>query len=64
MLIFNGYLAVNGPVKINQLQSGELQNGMALTVGQGSIELSTGSDGFGQMVRKCLSGQPGPDGNV
>ena len=46
----NGYLAVNGPVNISQLQSGELQNGTALTVGQGSIELSTGSDGFGQMV--------------
>ncbi|WP_422491488.1 hypothetical protein [Endozoicomonas sp. ALE010] len=50
VLIFNGYLAVNGPVNISQLQSGELQNGTALTVGQGSIELSTGSDGFGQMV--------------
>ncbi len=50
VLIFNGYLAVNGPVDISQLQSGELQNGTALTVGQGSIELSTGSDGFGQMV--------------
>ncbi|WP_419831808.1 hypothetical protein [Endozoicomonas atrinae] len=50
VLVFNGYLAVNGPVNISQLQSGELQNGTALTVGQGSIELSTGSDGFGQMV--------------
>ncbi|MGI2029749.1 hypothetical protein [Endozoicomonas acroporae] len=50
VLIFNGYLAVNGSVNISQLQSGELQNGTALTVGQGSIELSTGSDEFGQMA--------------
>lgn len=50
VLIFNGYLAVNGPVNISQLKSGELQNGTALTVGRGSIELSTGTDGFGQMV--------------
>ncbi len=56
VLVFNGYLAVNGPVNISQLQSGELQNGTALTVGQGSIELSTGSDGFGQMV---ISGSGG-----
>lgn len=50
VLIFNGYLAVNGPVNISQLQSGELQNGTALTVGQGTIELSTASDGYGQLV--------------
>ncbi|WP_257293625.1 hypothetical protein [Endozoicomonas sp. YOMI1] len=50
VLIFNGYLAVNGPVNISQLKSGELQDGTALTVGRGSIELSTGTDGFGQMV--------------
>jgi len=50
VLIFNGYLAVNGPINISLLESGELANGTALTVGQGSIELSTGSDGFGQMI--------------
>ena len=50
VLIFNGYLAVNGPVNISQLQSGELKNGTALTVGQASIELSTASDGYGQIV--------------
>ena len=43
-------VVINGALNISQLQSGELQNGTALTVGQGSIELSTASDGYGQVV--------------
>lgn len=55
-IALNANIAVNGQVNISQLQSGELANGTALTVGQGSIEFGTGSDGYGQIV---ITGQGG-----
>ena len=59
-IVLNGDIAVNGIVNISQLQSGELQNGQALTIGQGSIELATASDGYGQII---ITGQGGIAGN-
>ena len=56
VIALNADIALNGQLNISQLQSGELQNGTALTIGQGSIELSTASDGYGQLV---ITGQGG-----
>ncbi|MGO0305035.1 phage tail tip fiber protein [Endozoicomonas acroporae] len=49
-MVLDAEVQIIGAVSISQLESGELQNGTALTVGQGSIELSTASDGYGQIV--------------
>ncbi|MGO0305901.1 phage tail tip fiber protein [Endozoicomonas acroporae] len=49
-IMLDADVMINGQLSISQLQSGELQNGTALTVGQGSIEMSTASDGYGQII--------------
>lgn len=46
----NADVLINGNMNISQLESGELKPGTALTVGQNSIELSTASDGTGQLI--------------
>ncbi|MBO9483803.1 hypothetical protein [Salinisphaera sp. G21_0] len=60
VMALNGDIAINGAVNISQLVSGELANGTALTVGQNSIELSTASDGTGQLI---IAGQGGIQNN-
>ena len=60
VMAINGDIAINGAVNISQLESGELKQGTALTVGQNSIELSTASDGTGQLI---IAGQGGIQNN-
>ena len=50
VIALNGDIAINGAINISQLVSGELADGTALTIGQGSIEFGTASDGTGQML--------------
>jgi hypothetical protein len=48
--VLNGTTLINGNLGINQLQSGELPTTTTLTVGQGSLQMGTSSDGTGEII--------------
>ena len=56
VIALNSDVAVNGAVNISQLESGELKPGSLLTVGSGSLEMGTSTDGNGYLI------VTGPDG--
>ena len=50
VIAFNGSVAVAGDVSISRLTTGEFQDGVSLSIGHGSLELSQDSHGHGQIV--------------